>query len=55
MVLECAVAPGSRYLLTHNLRDFRKITRLNIEPLIPTVQGERYNAQGSSEVDTEVF
>ncbi|MDP3924993.1 MAG: PIN domain-containing protein [Hydrogenophaga sp.] len=35
MVLECAVASGSRYVITHNLRDFRKITQLNIEPLTP--------------------
>ncbi|MDO9572028.1 MAG: putative toxin-antitoxin system toxin component, PIN family [Hydrogenophaga sp.] len=36
MVLECAVASGSRYLVTHNLRDFRKITQLGVEPLTPT-------------------
>jgi predicted nucleic acid-binding protein len=35
MVLECAVASGSRHLITHNLRDFRKITELGIEPLTP--------------------
>lgn len=35
MVLECAVASGSRYLITHNLRDFRKITELGVEPLAP--------------------
>lgn len=35
MVLECAVASGSRYLVTHNLRDFRKITELGVEPLTP--------------------
>lgn len=35
MVLECAVASGSRYLVTHNLRDFRKITALGVEPLTP--------------------
>ena len=35
MVLECAVASGSRYLITHNLRDFRKITELGVEPLTP--------------------
>lgn len=35
MVLECAVASGSRYLVTHNLRDFRNITELGVEPLTP--------------------
>lgn len=35
MVLECAVASGCRYLVTHNLRDFRKITQLGVEPLTP--------------------
>ena len=34
-VLECAVASSSRYLITHNLRDFRKITELGVEPLTP--------------------
>lgn len=35
MVLECAVASGSRYVVTHNLRDFRNITELGVEPLTP--------------------
>ena len=35
MVLECAVASSSTYLITHNLRDFRKITELGVEPLTP--------------------
>ena len=35
MVLEYAVASGCRYLVTHNLRDFRKITQLGVEPLTP--------------------
>ena len=35
MVLECAVASGSRYLVTHNLRDFKKITELGVQPLSP--------------------
>lgn len=35
MVLECAAASGSRYLVTHNLRDFRNITELGVEPLTP--------------------
>jgi len=35
MVLECAVASGSRYLVTHNLRDFRKITELGVQAVTP--------------------
>jgi putative PIN family toxin of toxin-antitoxin system len=35
MVLECAVASGSRYLATHNLRDFQKITQLGVQPVTP--------------------
>lgn len=35
MVLECAVAAGSRYLVTHNLRDFQRITELGVQPVTP--------------------
>ena len=35
MVLECAVASGSRYLVTHNVRDFARITSLGISPVTP--------------------
>ena len=35
MVLECAVASGCRYLVTHNLRDFARITQLGVEPIAP--------------------
>lgn len=35
MVLECAVASGSPYLVTHNVRDFRKITELGVQPVTP--------------------
>ena len=35
MVLECAVASGSRYLVTHNMRDFQKITQLGVQPVTP--------------------
>lgn len=35
MVLECAVASGSRYLVTHNLRDFQRITELGVQPVTP--------------------
>lgn len=36
MVLECAVASGSRYLVTHNLRDFQRIAELGVQPVTPT-------------------
>ena len=35
MVLECAVASGSRYLVTHNVRDFARITSLGVSPVTP--------------------
>jgi putative PIN family toxin of toxin-antitoxin system len=35
MVLECAVASGSRYLVTHNVQDFRRIDFFGIEALTP--------------------
>lgn len=35
MVLECAVASGSRYLVTHNVRDFARITSLGVRPVTP--------------------
>ena len=35
MVMECAVASGSRYLVTHNLRDFSRATELGVQPVTP--------------------
>lgn len=35
MVLECAVASGSRYLVTHNVQDFRRTEQFGIEALTP--------------------
>jgi putative PIN family toxin of toxin-antitoxin system len=35
MVLECAVASGSRYLVTHNVQDFLRIAELGVTPLTP--------------------
>ncbi len=35
MVMECAVASGSAYLVTHNLRDFRNATQLGVRPVSP--------------------
>ena len=35
MVLECAVASGSQYLVTHNTRDFQRIAELGVAPITP--------------------
>lgn len=35
MVLECAVASGSQYLITHNVRDFQRINELGVTPITP--------------------
>ncbi len=35
MVLECAVASGSRYLVTHNLKDFARIGELGVTAITP--------------------
>jgi len=35
MVLECAVASSSRYIVTHNVKDFKRCTELNVEAVTP--------------------
>jgi hypothetical protein len=35
MVLECAVASGSRYIVTHNTRDFGRSSELKVQALTP--------------------
>lgn len=35
MVLECAVASGSRYIVTHNIRDFRGSQDLGVQAIAP--------------------
>lgn len=35
MVLECAVASSSRYIVTHNVKDFKRCTELNVEAITP--------------------
>ncbi|PAT35688.1 putative toxin-antitoxin system toxin component, PIN family [Vandammella animalimorsus] len=35
MVLECAVASASRYIITHNTRDFRGTSAFGIQALTP--------------------
>jgi hypothetical protein len=35
MVLECAVASGSRFIVTHNVKDFRRVEELNVQAITP--------------------
>lgn len=35
MVLECAVASSSQFLVTHNIQDFRRIVELGVTPITP--------------------
>lgn len=35
MVLECAVASGSQFIVTHNIRDFRRVEALNVKAITP--------------------
>ena len=35
MVLECAVASGSRFIVTHNMKDFRRVEELKIQAINP--------------------
>lgn len=35
MVLECAVASGSRWIVTHNVRDFLRTESLNVQAITP--------------------
>lgn len=35
MVLECAVASGSSYIVTHNVKDFRRVSELNVQAITP--------------------
>lgn len=35
MVLECAVASGSRFIVTHNLSDFRRIESFGVQAVTP--------------------
>ena len=35
MVLECAVASGSQYIITHHVKDFKRATELNVSALTP--------------------
>ena len=35
MVLECAVASGSKFIVTHNMKDFRRAVELNVQAITP--------------------
>lgn len=35
MVLECALASGSRYIVTHNVKDFRRAPELKVQAIKP--------------------
>lgn len=35
MVLECAVAAGCRYIVTHNVKDFRRVEELKVQAITP--------------------
>lgn len=35
MVLECAVASGSQYIVTHNVKDFRRAPELKVQAITP--------------------
>ena len=35
MVLECAVASGSQYIVTHNIKDFRRVPELKVQAIKP--------------------
>ncbi|RDE51833.1 MAG: putative toxin-antitoxin system toxin component, PIN family [Candidatus Accumulibacter meliphilus] len=35
MVLECAASSGSEYIVTHNMKDFRRVEELKIQAITP--------------------
>ena len=35
MVLECAVASGSQYIITHNVKDFKRAPELKVKAITP--------------------
>ncbi len=35
MVLECAVASGSRFIVTHNTKDFKRAPELKVQAITP--------------------
>ena len=37
MVMECAVASGSQYIITHNVKDFKRAQVLTVTSITPAV------------------
>ena len=35
MVVECAVSSGSEYIVTHNVKDFRRVAELKVRAITP--------------------
>lgn len=35
MLLECAVASGCKFVVTHNVKDFRRVEELNVRAITP--------------------
>lgn len=35
MMLECAVASGSEFIVTHNVKDFRRVQELKVQAITP--------------------
>ena len=35
MVMECAVASGSQYIITHNVKDFKRAQELKVNAITP--------------------
>ena len=35
MVLECAIASGSEFIVTHNVKDFRRVEELKVQAITP--------------------
>ena len=35
MVLECAVASGSQFIVTHNMKDFKRVEELKVQAITP--------------------
>ena len=36
MILECAVASGAKYIITHNVKDFRRAPELGVRAITPS-------------------
>ena len=36
MILECAIASGAKYIITHNVKDFRRAPELGVTAVTPS-------------------